>query len=234
MYVVTIASTKGGVGKSTLAAVIIDGFLRTNASVRVVDFDKQRSVKKWATPIAERNPNLKYSEIETIPNGEFKDYYNALLDVIEDETDWVIIDTAGADDHRQLAALAASELVLCPSGPVEDELMGVQKTVEYLKAALEMISEDTDALDMLRVIYRKPIGFPDSNMNAMREVLFSHFGVVDEIHHAGAMTSFLGQKQTTDEIIKDMLANNKNPKSIEKVQVASDRIAASLEESLNG
>lgn len=233
MKVITFASTKGGAGKSTIAAITIDSFLRAGESVRVIDFDKQASLKKWASSVEERTPLITVSKIEDLNDAKFADYYNKLVDIFEDETDWVVIDTAGSDDFRQLAALAISDLVLCPSGPVEDELLGVQKTVQYLKAALDQVAPEDDPMDMLRVIYRQPIGFIDAQMSVMREVLFDHFGVVGTIHHASAITSFISKKETTDEAIAALKQAKKDPKSLKKIQDAADKIANSLRETFD-
>ena len=54
MKILTFASTKGGVGKSTTATLVADSLLRRGETVRLVDFDEQNSVSKWAQPIAER------------------------------------------------------------------------------------------------------------------------------------------------------------------------------------
>ena len=224
MQVIAFASTKGGVGKSTVAALATDGFLRNGGTVRVIDCDPQGTLRKWAVPVAERNDRLRLSAIDLEDDATFAHYYNAMLEAFAEETDWVLIDTAGSDDFKQLAALAISDLVICPSGPIEAELLGVQKTVAYLEVALREVESDADPLDMLRVLYQRPNGFANAQMTEMRELIFSHFGAVDELHHSGAIASFLGRKMTSEESI----AAGLDAKPFRKMQEAADRLVANL------
>lgn len=224
MRVIAFASTKGGVGKSTAAAIAADGILRAGGTVRLIDLDPQGTLAKWARPISERNDALRLSRVEPKDDATFAHRYNAMLAEFEDETDWVLIDTAGTDDARRLAALAIADLVVCPSGPVEAELLGVQKTLHHLDLALKEAGSDADAAGMLRVLYRRPNGFPNAEMNRMRELIFGHFGAVDEIHHSSAIASFLGRRITTDEAIRD----GADPGPFLKIQDAADRLTASL------
>lgn len=224
MQVVVFASTKGGVGKSTIAAIVADSVLRQGDTVRMIDFDPQGTLRKWAQPVAERNTRLKLSQVDLEGDATFAHYYNALLAEFENETDWVLIDTGGFDDVKQLAALAISDLVICPSGPIEGELLGVQKTVHYLEVALTEIGADADPLDMLRVIYRKPSGFLNAEMIRLRNLILNHFGAVDEVHNSSAMGTFLGNKQMTEEAITE--GRDANP--FRKIQQAADRLTENL------
>lgn len=230
MQVVSFASTKGGVGKSTMAALTTDSLIRKGHSVRVIDLDPQYNLQSWAEAVKPRNANLIVSEPQLDETASFIELYNELVEIFEDETDWVIIDTAGKDSAQQHPALAISDLVVCPSGPVENELIGVQKTVEYLRIALSNVAPDVDPMDMLRVLYQEPIGFPDKSMLTFKEVLYQHFGVIDKIHRSSAITSFLGDRVTTAEAIEAAKAEKRSPKSFEKIQTAMDRFTTSLKE----
>jgi|TARA_R100000935_G_scaffold19574_1_gene37580 cellulose biosynthesis protein BcsQ len=224
MRVITFASTKGGVGKSTLAALCADGLLRQGDTVRLIDLDPQGTLTKWAEPVAQRSPDLQVSQMAVTHPASFAHHYNALVAALEEETDWVIIDTAGSDDVRQLAALAICDLVISPSGPVEAEVMGVQKTLRYLETALREIGSTVPPMDMLRVVYQRPNGFPNAEMHVMRELIYTHFGAVDEIHQSAAITSFLGRRMTTQETI----TSSSDPAPFLKMQTAADRLTQSL------
>ena len=230
MNIVTFASTKGGVGKSTSAAIFVDSLIRSGQTVRALDFDDQGNFRKWVTGVAPRFLNLTFSEIEGRKDAGFLHYYNALVELFEDETDWVVMDTKGTDDPRQPAALAISDLVIAPSGPIENELAGVSKITEYLRLALKQSDPDVDPLDILRVLYRQPAGFVDRMMAIQREVLFEHFGVISEIHYSGALGSFLGHRKSTDEVIADMKAQKLSITPLHRVQEAADRLVANIKE----
>ncbi len=224
MRIITFASTKGGVGKSTIAALVTDSLLRRGDTVRLIDCDPQATLTKWAEPVAAKCQNLLRSSLDLTAGATFPHFYNAMLSECEVETDWVLIDTAGSDDVRQLAALAISDLVIAPSGPVEAEVMGIQKTLRYLEIALAEIGADTAAMDMLRVVYQRPNGFANAQMHTMRELIYNHFGAVDEMHQSAAITSFLGRRLTTD----DAIASGQDPAPFLKIQAAADRLTKSL------
>lgn len=234
MHVITFASTKGGVGKSTMAAITTDSLLRKGYSVRAIDVDPQGNFRNWAEAAQPEFKNLTVTQPKRGNDATFHEMYDELVDIFEEETDWVIIDTAGQDHFRQHPALAISDLVICPSGPVKIELVGVQKTVAYLKIALEQVDPDLDPMDILRILYQKPNGFPDKTMRTMREVLYKHFGVVDEFHQSSAIKNFVGEEKTTDQAIAALKSDGKDPKSFIKIQEAADRLTTSIMEQFNG
>ena len=234
MIIVSFASTKGGVGKSTMAAIVTDSLLRKGRSVRMIDLDPQGTAQRWAENIVRTNTSLKISEPKLGREADFVDLYNELLELSENETDWVVIDTPGQDHFHQPPALAASDVVICPSGPIESELIGVQKTLKYLEHALKRIDPELDPMDHLRILYQKPIGFPDAQGLTMREVLFEHFGVIGEFHQSSAIAGFLAKAMTTTESIAALATEGKSAKPIEKIQQAADRFTQELEDQING
>ena len=48
MYIITVASTKGGVGKSTVVLNLATVLLNQGKKVAVLDADSQGTVSKWA------------------------------------------------------------------------------------------------------------------------------------------------------------------------------------------
>jgi cellulose biosynthesis protein BcsQ len=62
--IITFASTKGGVGKSTTAVLVADSFFRAGQTVKLIDFDIQASVTNWAAPVCERNEGIDLIEFD--------------------------------------------------------------------------------------------------------------------------------------------------------------------------
>ena len=73
----------------------------------------------------ERNAGLTLLKVEVNGDPTFAHYYNALLAESEDETDWVLIDTGGFDDFKQLTAL----------GPVDNHLEAMSAATRFQHAA---------------------------------------------------------------------------------------------------
>ena len=51
MKIITIANSKGGVGKSTILSNIISQLLEMNFKVAFIDYDKQKSLTEWGKKI---------------------------------------------------------------------------------------------------------------------------------------------------------------------------------------
>ena len=233
MRIICLASTKGGVGKSTYAAALSDAFLRTGKTVRTFDLDQQRSVSRWADEVAKVNPNLT-SHFLSMPDGaNIETCYNELDRLVEDEPDWVIIDTKGTNDPRNLAALAFADLVIVPSGPIDDEARGIEMTLQNYKQALIAMDDDANPNDHFRVAYRPPGQFPGPDMRALKELIFQHYGAFEGLTSSNTTASFLGWRTTTDDLISEMKAEKKSTQAVKNLQKRFDELAQKLEEQLN-
>lgn len=227
MKIITFASTKGGVGKSTTAALVADSFFRSGQKVQLIDFDIQASVTNWATPICERNEGIDLIEFDLPHEATVAECYNTMLGRLQDEVDWVIIDTKGGEDAKQMAALAICDRVFSPCGPEKNEVTGVEKTLAYFKIALEATGdEDTDPSDLLTVIYQKEGQFPNAQMLAYEDLIFNHYGAIKGLHRSSTIKSFIGDDMTSDEAIAAAKAEGRSYDSIKKMQKAADELAA--------
>lgn len=233
MRIVCLASTKGGVGKSTSAAALADTFLRAGKTVRTFDLDPQRSISRWADAVAKENENLS-SHILSLPDGaNIVECYNELDRLVEDEPDWVIIDTKGSNDPKNLAALAIADLVIVPSGPIDDEARGIEMTLRNYKEALIALDDESDPKDHFRVAYRPPGQFPSADMRALKELIFEHYGAFEGLPFSNTTAQFLGWRTTTEDLISEMKAEKKSTEPFKKLQQRFSELAATLEEQLN-
>lgn len=233
MRILCLASTKGGVGKSTYAAALTDAFLRAGKSVRTFDLDPQRSVSRWADEVAKENGNLT-SEYLSIPDGaNIEDCYNEIDRLVADEPDWVVIDTKGTNDPRNLAALAIADLVIVPSGPIDDEARAIEMTLRNYKEALIALDDDSDTNNHFRVAYRPPGQFPSADMRALKELIFDHYGAFEGLPSSNLAAQFLGWRTTTDELIREAASERKSTQTLKKLQERFDALAATLEDQLD-
>lgn len=234
MRIITLASTKGGVGKSTTATLVADAILRQGKTVRVIDFDTQRSLTRWATPISKRNDLLSIHHFELKPEADVKAYYNAMLADLEDQPDWVILDTKGSDDARQLAALALCDLVLAPSGPIRDEVLGLEKTLAYFANALELTDESAaDPMSMFLVLYQATGGFLNAAATGYHELIHKHYGAIEGLNRSISIGSFMGEMLTTEEAITAAIKENRNVEPYKKMQHSADALVSRIAEKFN-
>ncbi len=113
MPVISFASPKGGVGKSTSALVLASGLSVAGASVTVIDGDPNRTLETWAK--ATKEPGF---SCRTLPSD------NAIIDQIEEaasSSQFVIVDLEGTANLAMSRAISRTDLVIIPlqASPVD-------------------------------------------------------------------------------------------------------------------
>lgn len=111
MYIITIASTKGGVGKSTLVLNLATTLLNQGKKVAVLDADSQGTLGKWSKvreymiDSGDKIPSLFVAGVR----GE------ALLEIANDKKQQgyiVLIDSPGVDDSNMRSSLLRSDAIV--------------------------------------------------------------------------------------------------------------------------
>jgi chromosome partitioning protein len=128
MHVITIASRKGGSGKSTVTAHM--GVLGSGPGTPavLVDLDPQRSLADWWRQRREEFPLLVETEAADLPD--------ILRTAREERVPVVFIDTPPHAEAEIAAAIRVSNVVLIPCRPSAFDLWAAQATLE-MAAALE-------------------------------------------------------------------------------------------------
>lgn len=108
--IVTVAHTKGGVGKSTLAFSLA---IARGGNVWLIDGDRQATCK-MAMTIRNQTGRLPLIQCESLPDGK---QLHAQLSARANQFDDVVIDAGGRDSSALRAALVLSDLVIVPFAP---------------------------------------------------------------------------------------------------------------------
>lgn len=113
--ILTFASSKGGVGKSTTCACIASALALDGERVLLIDLDQNRTLDRWArkAPIA----GLTVAAIEPQKFGGFFREQEA-----SGEFDHICIDLPGSREVTLFKALARSDLVIIPAQASEPDL----------------------------------------------------------------------------------------------------------------
>jgi chromosome partitioning protein len=128
MDILTIASQKGGAGKTTLAAHLAVEAERTGAGpVAVVDTDPQGSLAAWWNQRASETPHFAAVEISQLA-GHMNALRHAMINL-------VIIDTPPGLLDIIRPAIAVANLVLIPARPSPHDLRAVGVVVEMAEQA---------------------------------------------------------------------------------------------------
>jgi chromosome partitioning protein len=128
MDILTIASQKGGAGKTTLAAhLAVEAECRGAGPVAVVDTDPQGSLAAWWNQRTADTPLFAAVEVARLVN-----HMTALQ---RQRVNVVVIDTPPALLDVIRAAIAVADLVLIPARPSPHDLRAVGVVVEMAEQA---------------------------------------------------------------------------------------------------
>lgn len=134
--VVTIAHTKGGVGKSTLAWNLAHSLRVHGEEVKIIDLDFQQTLC-FINAIADMN-NEETIEVLQPQSG------SELIEIIEEYHGYLIIDVGGFDNDINRIALSRADKILVPISPSITEVIGFK--------TFEAIIEDINATSINMVL----------------------------------------------------------------------------------
>jgi chromosome partitioning protein len=120
MNIITMASRKGGAGKSTLTAHLATLCHQAGHRTIVIDADPQGSLTLWHSLRPDRQPDLRSGA---------RGIERALAHAIVEGYEWAFIDTAASMWVVAQEAIRAATLVLIPARPGFFDLNAVRETV---------------------------------------------------------------------------------------------------------
>ena len=174
MYVIVLASQKGGAGKTTLAAhLAIAAEAAGDGPAVLIDTDPQGSLSAWWNVRKAQSPVLAPSSIAELPEK--------LMLLAGAGYEVAVIDTPPAITEAIGAVLVSADLVLIPTRPSPHDLRAVGSTVSLVQAA------------------RKPFVFavtqakPNARLTVQAVAALSEHGSVapaiihDRVDYAGSM-----------------------------------------------
>lgn len=138
---IALTSTKGGVGKSTIAVHIAQLFANESAKTILVDTDRQGSAASWIVWRTQEH-KLSAPELTRLFDREIITQARAL----RERYDRVIIDTRGADSVSLRAALIVSDIAIVPvrdsdfDGASLDDMRALIDEVRTVNDRLRVVS----------------------------------------------------------------------------------------------
>lgn len=125
MPIITIASSKGGPGKTTLAELIVGSLANRGTSVVALDADPTGGLSRWATRLYEGAPFACHHEAEDARLAH-------LIHRVAQEAEVVVVDTAGFGNRAATVAMTAADAVLVPMVPGEGDVTEAARTIELV------------------------------------------------------------------------------------------------------
>ena len=146
MTVLTIASSKGGPGKTTLCQVLA-GTLAGKIQVVVLDADPTQAVSRWAANAYEGPPMEVLAEADEARLAH-------LIAAKAESADLVLVDTAGFGNRAATVAMTSADAVLVPSLAGEADVTEAEKTVRLVEGLARAARRDIPARVVLNRVRR--------------------------------------------------------------------------------
>jgi chromosome partitioning protein len=131
--IITIASSKGGAGKTTIARLLLGHAVRNGVTAAAVDSDLNHSLTDW---INQHHPSFEVraviDETQIVP----------MVSRLHEMHDFVVIDTAGAATQATVFAIGCADLVLVPLKLSAADVTEAMRTMALVKSASTMMGRE--------------------------------------------------------------------------------------------
>lgn len=129
--VIAILNPKGGSGKTTLVTNLARAFQHEQATVLVVDTDRQGTVRDWRA-VANDEFNM-----PTVV-GMDRPIIHKEIPSIEHAFDYILIDGVGTLQDMLVSSIKAADLILIPVQPSGADIWAADELVDMIKARQEL------------------------------------------------------------------------------------------------
>ncbi len=143
MSVLTIASSKGGPGKTTLTQVLA-GSLAGSCRLVVLDADPTQALSRWASSAYEGPPFEAIAEPDETRLAH-------LIGAKADTADLVLVDTAGFGNRSATVAMTSADAVLIPTLAGEADITEAEKTMRLVEGLAKAARREIPA----RVLFNR-------------------------------------------------------------------------------
>jgi chromosome partitioning protein len=135
--IITIATSKGGTGKTTIARLILGRLAMNGLKVAAIDSDFNHTLTDWVSTAAKHPITVRHELDETkiVP----------LVSELHENHDVVVIDTAGAASQATIFAIGCADLVLVPVQTSSADIVEAIKTFNLIKSASTMMRRELAA-----------------------------------------------------------------------------------------
>jgi len=134
MSIITVATTKGGAGKTTVAQMIIGAVHNLGYSIGVVDTDENQTLSNWlnntANMAVDNRVVLEESKVVEVAKKMNRTH------------DLVIIDTPGAQSQGTVFAIGCADLVIVPLQLSKADVMQAQSTYRLVQSTASLAGRD--------------------------------------------------------------------------------------------
>ena len=147
MSVLTIASSKGGPGKTTVAMLLAGRMAADGLRVTALDADPSLALSRWAWNAYEGPPFTAHAEADEARLAH-------LIDSESRTADLVVVDTAGFGNLAANVAMTSADAVLIPALSGEADITEAEKTIRLVEGLARAARRDIPARVLLNRVRR--------------------------------------------------------------------------------
>ena len=147
MPVLTIASSKGGPGKTTIAMLLAGSLAAEGKRVVALDADPTQAFTRWARNAYEGPAFETHAETDETRLAH-------LIDKVAGEADVVIVDTAGFGNRAAAVAMTSADVILVPTLSGEADVTEAEKTVRLAEGLARAARREIPTAVLLNKVRR--------------------------------------------------------------------------------
>jgi chromosome partitioning protein len=145
--VLTIASSKGGPGKTTIAMLLVASLAGEGRRVVALDADPTEALSRWARNAYEGTAFEVHAETDETRLAH-------LIDRSAETADIVIVDTAGFGNRAATVAMTSADAILVPSLSGEADVTEAEKTVRLAEGLARAARREIPTAVLLNKVRR--------------------------------------------------------------------------------
>jgi len=134
LTIITMATTKGGAGKTTVAQMIIGAVHNFGYSIGVIDTDENQTLSNWLNNTSQ----MAVENRVVLEESSVVEEANRL----KRKHDLVVIDTPGAQSQVTVFAIGCADLVIVPLQLSKADVMQAEKTVRLVQSTAHITGRD--------------------------------------------------------------------------------------------
>ena len=135
--IITLASSKGGAGKSTITGCLAGVWAADGESVHIVDLDSNRTVSRWFGDAVRRPDGITVSTPD--PTGLTEHLAELAATTAPD---LVLIDVAGTYERALTVAVARAHLTLIPAAPTEADIYEAARVARHITSVFQAFGRE--------------------------------------------------------------------------------------------
>lgn len=147
MPVLTIASSKGGPGKTTVAMLLAGSLAAEGMRVVALDADPTLAFSRWAQNAYEGPEFETHAEVDETRLAHLIDRVAGLADI-------VIVDTAGFGNRAAAVAMTSADVILVPTLSGEADITEAEKTVRLAEGLARAARREIPTAVLLNKVRR--------------------------------------------------------------------------------